>query len=642
MMKYTGRHSFLRACMAAGAGIFFAGALFSCANIGHPGGGPKDETPPVVKKCEPEPGTLNYNSNKINVDFDEIIQIDNPNEKVIISPPQSQMPRILTSGRRVSVTLNDSLLPNTTYTIDFGDAIADNNEKNKLGAFSLYFSTGDHIDTLEIAGTLLNASNLEPVSDMTVGIYANLDDTAFTSLPFLRIARTDAYGHFTIHNIAEGSYRIFALKDGNRNYFFDNPAEDIAFGDSLIFPTVQMEWRTDTIWADSVTIDTMITALHPHYYPDDLVLLAFNENFKSHYFEKYERNDRRKVTVYFSAPQDSLPRITPLNFADGDWAVVESSATCDTITYWLRDSLVYGKDTLQIAAAYYRTDSAQQLSLYNDTMTWIFRDKTVRKVRKPKENDTLPPPIEFMAIANRNGTTIDIPAVPVYTFDQPVRRLAPDAVHLDLKVDTLWTPVTDYTFVPDSGSTRTYRLHHKWNPGSEYRLTLDSLAAESIYGTPTNTLEHRFKVRAVEEYSNLIVKTAGVEEGAFAELLSASDMPRYTSRIKNGRAIFRYLMPGTYYMRLCIDANENGVWDTGNYKEKRQPETVLYYPGNIALRANWDVEQTWDVYATPLTEQKPREIVKNKPQEKKSEDTDEEEKETSIYSNQPTLTAPRP
>ena len=101
-------------------------------------------------------------------------------------------------------------------------------------------------------------------------------------------------------------------------------------------------------------------------------------------------------------------------------------------------------------------------------------------------------------------------------------------------------------------------------------------------------------------------------------------------------------MPGTYYMRLCIDTNGNGVWDTGNYKEKRQPETVLYYPGNIALRANWDVEQTWDVYATPLTEQKPREIVKNKPKEKKSEDSEEEEDETPFYSNQPTLTAPRP
>ena len=622
------------------AGLFFcislAGSLCSCANIGRPGGGPKDETPPVLKKSDPVSGTLNYDKNKLSLEFDEIVQVENPTEKVIISPPQSKMPQIIANGRRVSVTLNDSLLPNTTYTIDFTDAIADNNEKNKLRDFSIYFSTGDHIDTLEIAGTLLNASNLEPVSNMLVGIYANLDDTAFTTQPFLRIAQSDEYGRFTVRNIAEGTYRIFALQDGNRNYYFDNPAEDIAFTDSLIFPTVRMELHSDTLWVDTLTIDTIMTELRPHFYPDNILLRTFNEDYKSLYFEKYERTERKKVTIYFSAPQDSLPTVTPLNFDAGDWCVVESSATRDTITYWLRDSLAYQKDSLQIAAAYLRTDSAMQLTLYNDTMLWVFRDRNTRRNKKTKDTDTLPV-IEFMTIDYKAGSTVDILASPRYTFSMPVKRLDDNAVHLEMRVDTLWTPVPDYTFAPDSGSLRAYRLHSKWKPGGEYRLRLDSLAAESIYDNPTNTYTQSFKIRNIEEYSNLIVKTAGVQEGAFVELLNSSDKPLYKATVKNGAAIFRYINPGTYYMRLCIDSNGNGVWDTGNYKEKRQPEEVFYYPGELSLRANWDVDQTWNVYDTPLDQQKPREIVKNKPKEETRQNDDEEEDDTPVYSNRPTL-----
>ncbi len=183
-------------------------------------------------------------------------------------------------------------------------------------------------------------------------------------------------------------------------------------------------------------------------------------------------------------------------------------------------------------------------------------------------------------------------------------------------------------------------MKNKWVSDGEYRFTLDSLAVEGIYGNPTNTMEHTFKVRAVEEYANLLVRTIGVTDHAFVELLNNSDQPIYKTPVKKGAALFRYVNPGTYYMRLCIDKNDNGVWDTGNYKEKRQPEEVFYYPGNLSLRANWDVDQSWDVYATPLDEQKPYEIIKNKPKETKSEEIPEEE-QGPIYSNQPTITGNR-
>ncbi len=610
--------------------------LHSCANIGRPGGGPRDETPPVLKKATPEKGTLNYDKTKITLEFDEIVLVENANEKVIISPPQKQMPRISSMGRSVTVQLNDSLIPNTTYTIDFSDAIVDNNEKNKLTNFSTFFSTGDHIDTLEISGTLLNASNLEPITNMLVGIYANPDDTMFTKQPFLRVALSDEYGRFTVRNIAEGTYRIFALKDGNRNYFFDNATEDIAFLDTTFTPSVTMEWHNDTIWVDSVTVDTIVSVLRPHFSPDNIMLRAFNENYKAAYFEKYERPDRKKVTLFFSAPQDSLPIITPLNFDCNDWAIIEANATNDTISYWIRDSLIYNKDTLRIAAAYMRTDTLQQLSLYNDTMMWNYREKNSRRDKKKKENDTLPPPIEFMSIDSKLGSTIDIYASPTITFAHPIESFDRNTIHFEQHVDTLWVPITDYTFEADSGSTRRYTLKNKWKSGAEYRFSIDSAGIISIYGNHNNGMSQTFKVRTIEEYSNLIVNITGIKDGAFAELLNDSDMPLYTAPINNGKAIFRYINPGTYYLRLFIDHNNNGKWDTGNYAEHRQPEEVYYYTGNISLRANWDINQNWDLFATPLDAQKPREIVKNKPKEEgKEKREDDEEEERPFYSNQP-------
>ncbi len=617
--------------------IAIGGCCFSCANIGRPGGGPKDEIPPVLKKSNPEIGSLNYEKNKITLEFDEIIQVESSNDKIIISPPQTNMPRISALGHTVTITLNDTLKPNTTYTIDFGDAISDNNENNKMENFSFYFSTGDHIDTLELSGMLLNASDLEPVSSTLVGIYADLHDTAFTTQPFLRMGRTDESGHFIIHNIAEGTYRIFALKDGNRNYFFDNATEDIAYLDSTFTPSVTMEWHRDTIWLDSITVDTIIATLQPHYMPDDIILRLFNENYTASYFEKYDRSDRYKITLYFSTAQDTLPLITPLNFSGNDWAIIEKSPTNDTITYWLRDSLIYNMDSLSVALRYLHTDTAQQLSPYNDTMLWVFREKKTRTRanRKEEKNDTLPQ-IDFMGIDKRGGASVDYYSFPSYTFAYPVKSIDPKAMHLEYKIDTLWTPVDDYTFTPpEKDKPRSYRLTSKWVSGGEYRFTLDSLAAESIYGNPTNTMVHTFKVKAIEEYANLLVRTAGINDHAFIELLNESDQPLYKTPVKNGIALFRYVDPGTYYMRLCIDSNENGVWDTGNYGEKRSPEEVYYYPGNISLRANWDVDQAWDVFAVPLAEQKPYEIIKNKPKIKEEDEPEEDERP--MYSNQPTI-----
>ena len=253
--------------------------IYACASTGTPDGGPYDETPPKFVRATPEPNAINNKRKKVSIEFDEFIKIENAAEKVIISPPQAEMPEVKASGKRVLVEFFDSLKANTTYTIDFGDAIVDNNEGNPMGNFSYAFSTGEIIDTMEVSGTVLNAQDLEPIKGIQVGLHKNLDDSAFVKIPFDRISRTDSRGRFSIKGIAPGKYRIYALKDGNQNYLFDSKTEIIAYNDSVIVPSMEAAVKNDTVWnsIDTLKIDTVLTVHYTHFMPDDIVLRAFKE-----------------------------------------------------------------------------------------------------------------------------------------------------------------------------------------------------------------------------------------------------------------------------------------------------------------------------------------------------------------------------
>ena len=199
--------------------------LAACASIGSPRGGAYDITPPKVVRCQPANMATDNKDKRLTLTFDEYVVIENASEKVVVSPPQKEMPEIRTSGKRIHITLYDTLQENTTYTIDFADAIVDNNEGNPMGNFTYSFSTGDHIDTMEVSGTLLEAENLEPVKGMLVGLYADLSDTAFTTRPFARVARTDGRGRFTIKGVAPGRYRIYGLQDMEPAWITSNQIE---------------------------------------------------------------------------------------------------------------------------------------------------------------------------------------------------------------------------------------------------------------------------------------------------------------------------------------------------------------------------------------------------------------------------------
>ena len=588
--------------------------LYACANMASPNGGPYDEVPPKFISSTPAPGQLNYKGKKVEILFDELVQVDKPTENVIVTPPQISQPVIRANGRRVVVALEDTLKENTTYTIDFTNSIADNNEKNVLQNFSFAFSTGSTIDTLQISGILLDAATLEPMSGITVGVHTNLADSAFTTTPFVRTSRTNERGQFTIRNMAPGTYRIYALEDVMRSYAYTQPGQQIAYSDSLIVPSFELTTRQDTTWKDSLTIDTIMTVPYTHFFPDNIELRLFKEKVERQYMLRPERNDEKILTLRFNAPVEQYPEPVPVNFEpEGDWYFVQAEEEGRTIKYWLTDSLVWQQDTLQIAVDYLKSDSLNVLRPQTDTVSLSMRRRPQATQKKSKKADG-PKPIEFLGLSASPTGTMEMIDTLSLTFAEPIAQLDSSLLRLEQLVDSVWTPV-DFRFFPDSTNALRYFLLRPWNYAEEYQLSVDSATIYSVYGRWNNTLKNAFKVKKEDDYGHLYINVIGVDTTAFVELLNNSDLPVRKAKVKDGGALFMDLKPDKYYARLTIDLNGNGQWDTGNYAEKRQPEQVFYCPKLFQVMQNWQVEETWDVTAVPLQQQKPMEITKNKPKE---------------------------
>lgn len=375
--------------------LLFTLILMACANMGTPDGGPYDETPPKIVRTTPKFGATGSDATKIVIEFDEIVKIENAQEKVVVSPPQLEQPEIEASGRKVVVTLLDSLKPGMTYTIDFGDAIVDNNEGNPYGDYAFTFSTGERIDTFQVSGNVLDASNLEPIKNMLVGLYrvgddgdeaevAELHDSVFRTIPFERISRTDSRGHFVVKGLAPGKYRAFALNDQNQNFVYDQRSEMIAFSERILATSSKPDVRQDTIWHDSIHYDSIVPVPYTHYYPDDVVLMAFESAKQNLYKLKEERPIPQQFTIIFTAPCDTLPKLTGLNFDAEDAFIIDASQKKDTVNYWIRDSLIYNLDTLGIRIDYYGTDTLGNLAPTVDTL-YLVSKLTKEKIAKQQK-----------------------------------------------------------------------------------------------------------------------------------------------------------------------------------------------------------------------------------------------------------------
>lgn len=611
------------------AGVATLGIVYSCASIGRPEGGPYDETPPRFIGSTPSANALNSTRKRVVLEFDEFIKLEKPNEKVVISPPQIKQPEIKPGGKKITIDFVDTFKLATTYTIDFADAIVDNNEGNPLGDFSFSFSTGDQIDTLEVRGTVLDASNLEPIKGILIGLHSNLEDSAFVKIPFDRVSRTDSRGQFRVRGIAPGTYRAYALMDADQNYTFSQKSEVIAFNDSLIVPHFEERLRQDTMWVDSLTIDTIIERKYTHYLPDDLVLRAFKEESVIQYLVKHERSAPHKFSFYFSNKADTIPTLTGLNFDEKDAFIIEKTLRNDTIHYWIKDSLVYKQDTLSIKLDYLYTDTLNNLVSRTDTLNLSMKkvrggrdqEKEKEKEKKKKkgkdDEEDQPEPTVFLKVNVQAPSTMEVYGEIVLSFDEPLMEANKEAIHLQQKVDTLFQEIP-FDFEQDPLNLKQFYVYPKeWVPQAEYEFSLDSLAFVGLYGLHTDKLKQTFKVRALDAYGEIFFDVRGADPVAFVELLDAQDKVVRKKTVIDGKADFYFLTPGKYSARLINDRNGNGMWDTGNYEEKRQPEEVYYYHQIIEIRENFEFKQDWDVKGKPLDKQKVDELKKQKPDEPK-------------------------
>ena len=613
--------------------IIAAAVMYSCANIGNPSGGPIDKTPPIFMRSNPTPNAVNVKDRKIEIFFDEIVTLKDPSTKIIVSPAQTEMPRMSALGRKVTVELVDSLLPNTTYTIDFSNSIQDNNEGNAIDNFAFAFSTGSVIDSMRVSGYVLDSRTLEPMQSVVVGLQSNLADSAFHKEKLQRVALTNDRGQFTIRNVSPGNYHIFALKDLDRDYKFGNPTEDIAFLDSIIVPSIGSREAADTVYNDLNEIDTIMRATRPAYFPNDILLSMFNEDRKSQYLANNLRVDSTRISLTFAAASDTLPSLSIVgrNDVPDQWYTLERSQTNDTLTYWIRPPHLVSADTLMVATTYLRTDTASNLSWGTDTLKFTFQRQKAKKKKKNEETDSLEQ-IRFMELHPLANGTQEVYAPLLLQTGTPIERYSREAFHLQRKLqnDTIFYPaeIKSIALRDSTLSRRDLMLKVDWEPGAAYTLAVDSLAMTDIYGLQTKPLKVDFNVRKMEEYGNIVFNIPAVRDSAIVELLDGTEKIVLRAPVKSHRAELLNLLPGKYYARLFIDRNGNGKYDTGNYDMHLQPEETVYYPGAINLKKNWDVEQTWDIYATPIDKQKPEAIKKNKPERKKWEKVNTEKTET--------------
>ena len=629
--------------------VIIGGVFTSCARMGTPDGGWYDETPPKVLGATPADKATDVKAQKVKISFDEFVKIDNPTENVIVSPPQLQAPEIKATGKSIEVKLLDSLKANTTYTIDFSDAISDNNEGNPLGNYTYSFSTGAEIDTMEVSGYVVAAENLEPVKGILVGLYANLADSAFEKQPMLRVSRTDSRGHFVIKGVKRGTYRIYALQDVDGNYQFNQKSEMIAFNHELIKPSVMDDTRQDTLWSDSLHIADIKRVGYAHFLPDNITLCAFHEVLTSRYLLSVTRNEANHFAVNFSYGNPKLPQIKGLNFNAHDAFIAIPNAKRDTIDYWLRDTALVNQDTLRMEMTYLMTDSAGQLVSQTDTLEVLSKQpyerrmkqlkatyekwqKQQEKLKKKGEPYQTEMPRPTLAIRMQNANEIDPEKRLQLQFETPISTIDTTKVHLYTKVDSLWYRA-NYQLLPAARRNAegrfvrpdslkygmNYEISADWKPGQDYSFETDSTAFTDIYGAVTPKYKQGFKVKGDDEFGSLVITLTGLDgQPCIVQLLDRNDKVIKEVAAEHQQAEFYYLKPETYYLRLFVDSNHNGIWDTGDYAKDRQPEAVYYYPGKIECKAKWDLTESWNPTSTPLYQQKPGAITKQKADKQKT------------------------
>lgn len=571
-------------------GIAISVFIYSCANTGMPSGGPTDQDPPKVTNTKPDNYQVNYTGGKIEIFFNEYVKFDNISENFVISPPLKKKPIIRLKGKSIYVKLEEELKPNTTYTLDFGTGISDNNEGNPLGEYQFVFTTGAKIDSLSIGGKVENAYNQQVVEKTTVMAYLNTHDSVPKTIRPDYVAQPDSAGFFKLNNLKAGTYKLFALVDGNRDYKYNGSGEKMGFYSELIVPTAHQFEQIDTIIGDSSVIKKY-TALEP----SNIHIRMFKEPNTLQYLAGYKRPRREKLEFQFSAERHDSLLIDFIDVTEPkEWFLCKANETNDTLEYWITSPEIYKRDTLLAKLQYLKTDSLGQLVSYIDTLKLNFRDpkkaKESKRKKKKKNKKVILPTYKFSV---KTSLTQDLNEDILFTFKEPLEKVIKDSIHFYQLQDTLEVPAK-FDFVKDSVDFLKYRLKVHWKPETRYKLVIDSTAFQNIYGLYSDKYKGEIKTQEQEYYGEIILHVSGVTEPTIVQLLenNKSETLIQEKIINSNQTIsFNYLDPKVYIMKVIIDSNNNGKWDTGNYDKKLQPEMVHYFRKEIKVRSNWEVEE---------------------------------------------------
>ena len=579
-----------------------------CAKIpGSITGGPKDEIPPQFVRGVPENYSTNFKAKRIEMTFDEYLQLKDVNNQFYSSPYISKKPEILLYGKTVRMNLKEPLLPDITYTFDFGPSITDLNEGNIATGFMYVFSTGDYIDSLTFTGRILNAFDLKhrdknDKQPTWVMLYNDLSDSAVYKSSPTYVARTDQFGFFTFSHIRPDTFRIFALRDMNGNLKFDMPTERIAFSDTLTVIDQQHYKTLDSAFYTSRNMPDSIKEKYPERLHIDLMLYQFEETPTKQYRKAYERKEPNKLRFVYNLSVDSIGIDIVDYEPDGKWYELEITANNDTLDYWLTDTTLVNRKTLMVHLHSPRTDSLNLLIYTDDTLKMTFEEpkQPARSRRDRKEDEQKPkerPAVETMTITTniRNNGTMDLTDRLRLIASQPIENSDPTKIMLREQDDTLKKPV-NFTFTRDSVNVRKAYIDWKLKEDTKYFLTIDTMSFASIYGVFNDSTGMSFSTQKEDYYSIIEITFDSIPCPLVVQVLKGDkeDVVKQVTLMQGNVATIDYLKPDKYKIKIIYDRNGNGKWDTGNYLQKIQPEKVEYFSEpEVTTTSDVKIELQW-------------------------------------------------
>jgi len=593
---------------------------WACAQQGSPAGGPRDEDPPVVLESDPPNYSIHFAAKKIQITFDEYIVLDNVNQELIVSPPMEEKPEVKLRKKTLIIEFEEDLKENTTYTFNFGSAIKDLHEGNKLLNFEYVFSTGDVLDSLSVRGTLKYAHDLSvPEDPISIMLYNDLRDSVpLTEIP-LYVGRSDDSGVFSVNNLRADNYKVFALKDGNNNFLFDLPSEELAFLDTSLMVSAEFARHLllsaglidslpefDTIpvldsllLADTTTMaDTTAMADTTTLAQDSIVdmgpdlnsiyidLELFAEESDIQYITDYSREDRRSLQLVFARPLTDtfFYHTLPVN-APGSIEYLEYfSRERDSLTLWIRDSVHYKLDTLNLQVNFTVKDTTNQYVVLTDTLRFTFREKKTDTKRKPAEKGQLE---KLDLKTKRKGGTQELHRHLAFTLNLPLQETKGSLIQLYHIPDSVEVEVP-FEVVKDTLLINRAWISTRWESAAQYRMLILPGAFTSIYPPTHDTIDVKFSTRDTEYYGKILLSLENVKDNIVIQLISRDKVLLERSVDKDGVYTFPNLIPQDYELKFIHDRNGNGKWDTGKYMKKLQPEAVELLPVSITVRSNWD------------------------------------------------------